>query len=37
MQQPNILLIQSDQHRRDWLGCAGADFVHSPNTFSRKV
>lgn len=29
--KPNILLIQSDQHRRDWLGCAGADFIHSPN------
>ncbi len=27
----NIILIQSDQHRRDWLGCAGADFIHSPN------
>ncbi len=28
---PNIILIQSDQHRRDWLGCAGADFIHSPH------
>ena len=28
---PNILLIMSDQHRADWLGCAGADWVRTPN------
>jgi choline-sulfatase len=27
----NIIILQSDQHRGDWLGCAGADFIHSPN------
>ena len=27
----NIILIQSDQHRGDWLGSAGADFIHSPH------
>jgi choline-sulfatase len=29
--QPNILLIMDDQHRFDWLGCAGADWVRTPN------
>jgi len=32
--KPNILLIVSDQHRRDWLGSAGghrARLVHTPN------
>ena len=28
---PNILLIMSDQHRADWLGCAGANWVKTPN------
>ena len=28
---PNILLIMDDQHRWDYLGCYGADFVDSPN------
>ncbi len=28
---PNILLIMTDQHRWDYLGCAGADFVDTPN------
>ena len=28
---PNILMIMSDQHRADWLGCAGADWVRTPN------
>lgn len=27
----NILILQSDQHRGDWMGCAGADWVHTPN------
>jgi choline-sulfatase len=31
MNQPNIILIVSDQHRGDWIGCAGAPFVHTPN------
>lgn len=29
--RPNILLIMDDQHRYDWLGCAGADWVNTPN------
>lgn len=28
---PNILLIMDDQHRWDYLGCYGADFVDTPN------
>ncbi|MFP4356676.1 MAG: sulfatase [Phycisphaerae bacterium] len=27
----NILLITCDQLRHDWLGCRGADWVHTPN------
>lgn len=29
--RPNILLIMDDQHRFDYLGCAGADFIRTPN------
>ena len=29
--RPNILFICDDQHRHDFLGCAGADFVNTPN------
>ena len=29
--RPNILFIMDDQHRFDWLGCAGADWVRTPN------
>ena len=29
--RPNVLFIMSDQHRFDYLGCAGADFVQTPN------
>ena len=29
--RPNILFIMDDQHRFDWLGCAGADWVNTPN------
>ncbi len=29
--RPNILCIMDDQHRFDYLGCAGADFIHTPN------
>ncbi|MDP6115717.1 MAG: sulfatase-like hydrolase/transferase [Planctomycetota bacterium] len=29
--KPNILLIMDDQHRFDYLGCAGADFIQTPN------
>jgi arylsulfatase len=28
---PNFLFIMADQFRFDYLGCAGADFVHTPN------
>lgn len=30
-QRPNILFIMDDQHRWDYLGCAGASFVSTPN------
>ena len=30
MASPNILLIMDDQHRWDYLGCYGADFVDTP-------
>ncbi len=29
--RPNILFIMDDQHRFDYLGYAGADFVRTPN------
>lgn len=29
--RPNILVILDDQHRHDFLGYAGADFVHTPH------
>jgi len=29
--RPNILLIMTDQHRFDFLGCAGAEFLRTPN------
>lgn len=29
--QPNVLFIMADQHRHDYLGCAGATFVRTPN------
>ncbi len=28
---PNILMIMADQHRWDWVGCAGAEWVKTPN------
>ncbi|MHC4917604.1 MAG: sulfatase-like hydrolase/transferase, partial [Planctomycetota bacterium] len=28
---PNILFISADQHRHDYLGAAGADFLRTPN------
>jgi arylsulfatase A-like enzyme len=31
MNQPNILLIMSDQQRFDSLGCYGADWIATPN------
>ncbi|MEM7533756.1 MAG: sulfatase-like hydrolase/transferase [Chloroflexota bacterium] len=31
MERPNILFIMDDQHRFDFLGVAGADFVKTPN------
>lgn len=30
-ERPNILMIMDDQHRWDYLGCYGADFVDTPN------
>ncbi|MCC5844348.1 MAG: sulfatase-like hydrolase/transferase [Verrucomicrobia bacterium] len=29
--KPNILLICTDQHRHDYLGCRGADWLSTPN------
>lgn len=29
--QPNFLFIMTDQHRADWLGCAGHSVVKTPN------
>jgi len=29
--QPNILLLFDDQHRFDWLGCVGADWLRTPH------
>ena len=29
--RPNILYIITDQHRADWLGCAGHPVVKTPN------
>ena len=31
MPRPNLLFIMDDQHRFDYLSCAGADFVRTPN------
>jgi choline-sulfatase len=30
--RPNFLFIMDDQHRFDYLGCAGADYVATPHT-----
>ncbi len=30
-QRPNLLLIMADQHRYDWLGVAGANWVRTPH------
>ena len=30
-ERPNILFIMSDQHRHDYVGCAGAKFIRTPN------
>jgi choline-sulfatase len=29
--RPNVLFIMADQHRFDYLGCAGAEFLRTPN------
>ncbi len=29
--KPNLLLLMSDQHRADWMGCDGNSAVHTPN------
>lgn len=31
MSKPNIIFILSDQHRFDWMGCAGTEFTDTPN------
>ncbi len=31
MTQPNIILILSDQHRGDWMQCAGSPLVYTPH------
>ncbi|MBN1671048.1 MAG: sulfatase-like hydrolase/transferase [Kiritimatiellae bacterium] len=31
MDRPNVLFIMADQYRHDYLGCAGAEFVRTPN------
>ncbi|NKB65856.1 MAG: sulfatase-like hydrolase/transferase [Candidatus Latescibacteria bacterium] len=31
MSRPNLLFIMADQHRFDYLGAAGADFVRTPH------
>ncbi|MCK9862157.1 sulfatase-like hydrolase/transferase [Paenibacillus sp. ATY16] len=31
MNQPNIIMIVSDQHRADWMGNAGASYLQTPN------
>lgn len=28
---PNVLMVMADQHRGDWIGCAGAEWVYTPN------
>jgi len=28
---PNIVFIISDHHRFDYMGCGGAEFIHTPN------
>ncbi len=30
-QRPNFLFIMDDQHRYDYLGCAGSDFLETPS------
>ncbi|HUT19565.1 MAG TPA: sulfatase-like hydrolase/transferase [Anaerolineae bacterium] len=30
-QRPNVLFLMADQYRHDYLGCAGAGFVRTPN------
>jgi choline-sulfatase len=30
-ERPNVLVIMDDQHRFDWVGYAGSDFVRTPN------
>ncbi len=29
--RPNVLFIMDDQHRYDYLGCVGAEFLQTPN------
>ncbi|MEM7210488.1 MAG: sulfatase-like hydrolase/transferase, partial [Pseudomonadota bacterium] len=29
--RPNFLFVMTDQHRADWLGCAGHPVVRTPN------
>lgn len=31
VRRPNVLFVMSDQHRHDWMGCAGLGAVETPN------
>lgn len=31
MSKPNVIVIVSDQHRGDWMGCAGSRIVETPH------
>jgi choline-sulfatase len=31
MPHPNVLILMTDQHRADWMTCAGSDQVPTPN------
>jgi choline-sulfatase len=31
LSKPNLIFILSDQHRGDWMGCAGNRIVHTPH------
>jgi choline-sulfatase len=31
MPKPNVLILMTDQHRADWMTCAGNDMIPTPN------
>ena len=35
--QPNILMIMTDQHRADWLGCNSSGREDTPYRFARRA